>query len=136
MMSSLLAARIFTIVLAAITGAGVGVVLTFTHRQYVVPVAGIPVPLGLLGGLAIVTALLVGMRLAFGDRIAPLAAGLGIVAAIGILGIPLPSGSTVYVNDGIDYVWILAPVVIAAVVLFWPERRAVRRPRDAAGDAL
>ncbi len=126
MTSSLLAARVFTVVLAVLVGAGVGFVLTFTHRQYVVPVAGMPVPLGLLGGLAIVAALLVGMRLAFGDRIAPLAAGLGIVAAIGILGIPQPNGSTVYANDALDYVWILAPVVIAAVVVFWPERRERR----------
>jgi len=124
---SLLAARVFTIILAVVTGAGVGFVLTFTHRQYVVPVAGIPVPLGLLGGLAIVAALLVGMRLAFGDKVAPLAAGLGVMAAIGILGIPLPSGSTLYANDLIDYVWIFGPAVISAVVVFWPERRATSR---------
>ena len=127
MTPSLLAARIFTIILSTVTGAGVGFVLTFTHRQYVVPVAGIPVPLGLLGGLAIVAALLIGMRLAFGDRIAPLAAGLGVMAAIGILGIPLSSGSTLYANDLLDYAWIFGPVVISAVVVFWPERRAASR---------
>lgn len=127
MNSSLLAARVFTIVLASITGAGVGFVLTFTHRQYIVPVVGIPVPWGLIGGLAIVAALLVGMRLAFGDRIAPLAAGLAVVAAIAVLGLPLPSGSTLYANDAIDYVWILAPVLITAVVAFWPERRLASR---------
>jgi hypothetical protein len=127
MTPSLLAARVFTIILSAVTGAGVGFVLTFTHRQYVLPVAGIPVPLGLLGGLAIVAALLIGMRLAFGDRIAPLSAGLGVMAAIGVLGIPLPSGSTLYANDPIDYAWIFAPVIISAAVVFWPERRATSR---------
>lgn len=132
MNTSLLAARAFTVVLALFVGAGVGFVLTFTHRQYVVPVAGIPVPFGLIGGLAIIAALLVGMRLAFGERIAPLAAGLGIVGAIGVLGIPLPSGSTLYAGDAIDYVWILAPTVIAAAVVFWPEprRRPVVRPES------
>ncbi len=121
MTPSLVAARVVTIVLAVVTGTAIGFVLTFTHRQYQVELAGIPVPLGLLGGLAIVAALLIGMRLAFGDRIAPLAAGLGVVAAIGILGIPQPNGSTVYANDAIDYVWVLAPTVIAAAVVFWPE---------------
>ena len=128
MTPSLLAARVFTIVLALATGAGVGFVLTFTHRQYVVPVLGVPVPWGLIGGLAIVAALLVGMRLAFGDRIAPLAAGAGILLSIALLGIPMPSGSTVYANDAIDYVWILAPTVIAIVVVGWPDRRLARRP--------
>lgn len=128
MTPSLLAARVFTIVLALATGAGVGFVLTFTHRQYVVPVLGVPVPWGLIGGLAIVAALLVGMRLAFGDRIAPLAAGAGILLSIALLGIPMPSGSTVYANDAIDYVWILAPTVIAIVVVGWPDRRLAHRP--------
>lgn len=133
MTPSLVAARAFTVVLAVATGAAVGFVLTFTHRQYVVPVAGLPVPLGLLGGLAIVAALLVGMRLAFGDRIAPLGAGAGILSSIALLGIPLPSGSTVYVGDAVDYTWILAPTLIAILVVGWPARRErplreVRRP--------
>ena len=122
-MTSLTAARIFTTVLALVAGGGIGFVLTFTHRQYVVDLLGIPVPFGLVGGLAIVTALLVGMRLAFGERLAPLAAAAGVIAAIGVLGIPMPSGSTLYRGDAIDYVWILGPTVLAIVVIGWPARR-------------
>lgn len=123
MNGSLLAARVATAALAAATGGLIGFVLTFTHRQYQLDLAGIPVPLGLLGGLAIIAALLAGLRLAFGDRAAPFAAAAGVLAAIAVLGIPLPSGSTVYAGDALDYVWVLAPAVIAAIVVGWPDPR-------------
>jgi len=126
MTGSLLAARIFTIVLAAVTGAGVGFVLTFTHRQYVVELAGVPIPLGLIGGLAVVAALLAGMRLAFGERIAPLAAALGVIVASAILAVPGASGSILVFDDPLGYAWAVGPTVVAFVVLGWPERR--RRP--------
>jgi hypothetical protein len=123
MTASLVAARVFSAVLAVATGAALGLVLTFTHRQYVAEVGGIPVPWGLLGGLAIVAAFLVGMRLAFGERVAPLAAAAGLLGAIAVLGIPNANGSTVYVGDAIDYTWILAPTLIAIVVVGWPSER-------------
>jgi hypothetical protein len=129
MRGTLLAARIFTLALCVIAGAGVGFVLTFTHRQYVVDILGAPIPLGLLGGLLIVAALLVGMRLAFEDRLAPLAGAAGVIGAVAILGIPTASGSSLYLGDAVDYIWILGPTVVAIVVIFWPERkRQVRRP--------
>jgi len=122
------AARVFTIGIGLVTGAGVGFVLTFTHRQYVVPIAGLPVPFGLIGGLAIVAALLLGMRLAFGERIAPMAAAAGVIGASALLMIPTRSGSMLTLEDPLSYVWALAPTVLAIVVIGWPSpRRRVRR---------
>ena len=57
-------ARGFTVVLSFAAGAAMGFVLTFTHRQYLVEVGPATIPLGLIGGLGIVAALLAGMRLA------------------------------------------------------------------------
>lgn len=128
MSPAVVAARVFTLALAVVAGAGVGFVLTFTHRQYVVELAGVAVPLGLVGGLAIVAALLAGMRLAFEDRLAPLAGAAGVIGAVALLGIPTASGSSLYLGDAVDYVWILGPTVVAIVVIGWPaRRRQVRR---------
>lgn len=126
MSTAVVAARVLTLALTFVVGAGVGFVLTFTHRQYVVEIAGVPVPLGLIGGLAIVAALLAGTRLAFDDRLAPLAVAAGVIGAVASLGIPTASGSSLYLGDAIDYVWILGPTVVAIVVIGWPARRRER----------
>lgn len=122
-----LTARIFSIVMAAITGAAVGFVLTFTHRQYVVELGGIPIPLGLIAGLAIVAALLAGMRLAFGERIAPIAAAAGVILASAVLAFPGASGSVLVFDDPVGYAWAVGPTVVALVVIGWPAPR--RRSR-------
>lgn len=122
------AARVFTIGIGLVTGAGVGFVLTFTHRQYVIPIAGVPIPFGLVGGLAIVAALLLGMRLAFGERIAPIAAAAGLIAASALLMIPTRSGSMLTLEDPLSYVWALGPTLLAIVIIGWPSpRRRVAR---------
>ncbi len=102
--------------LAVLLGAGVGIVTTFTHRQW--PVAG--VPLGLLAGIAIVAALLVGFRLAFPGRLTAAAAALGVVGAIVLLGMPTAGGDVLLVGDAVGWTWAVAPVLVAAVVVAWP----------------
>lgn len=106
--------------LAFVLGAAVGFVLTFAHRQFPVDLLGIPVPLGLLGALAVVAALLVGFRLAFGDRWVALAAGGGVVLAAALLALPGAGGSLVVLADTVGYVWAFGPAVIALVVVGWP----------------
>lgn len=115
--------RVLTFVLAFVVGAGIGFVLTFTHRQYVVQLGDLPLPLGLIGGLAIVAALLVGMRLAFASRLAALVAAAGVVLASAVLILPTRSGSALVLEDPISYAWALGPTVIAAVVIAWPAPR-------------
>jgi hypothetical protein len=118
--------RVLTLVLSFVTGAGIGFVLTFTHRQYVLELGELSLPLGLIGGLAIVAALLGGMRLAFGDRLAALVAAAGVVLASVALIVPTRSGSALVLEDPISYTWAIGPTVIAAVIIGWPARR---RPR-------
>ena len=100
-----MAARVFSIVLAFATGAGIGFVLTFTHRQYLLEVAGLTLPLGLIGGLAIIAALLTGMRLAFAERSAPIAAAAGVILGSAVLVLPGNSGSLFVPDDPVGYVW-------------------------------
>ena len=116
-------ARGFTLVLAFATGAAMGFVLTFTHRQYLVEIGSVTLPLGLVGGLAIVAALLAGMRLAFGERLTPIAAAAGLLVGAGILVLPGNNGSLYLENDPLGYIWVLAPTVLAIVIIGWPERR-------------
>jgi len=116
-------ARGFTLVLAFATGAAMGFVLTFTHRQYLVEIGSATLPLGLVGGLAIVAALLAGMRLAFGERLTPIAAAAGLLVGAGILVLPGNSGSLYLESDPLGYVWVLAPTVLAIVIIGWPARR-------------
>jgi hypothetical protein len=122
-----IAARAFTLVLAFATGAGMGFVLTFTHRQYIVDLAGVRVPLGLIGGLAIVAALLAGMRLAFAERIAPIAAAAGVILGSAILVLPGNSGSLFVPDDPVGYVWAVGPTALALIIIGWPQPRAARR---------
>lgn len=98
--------------------------LTFVHRQFPVPVLGADLPLGLVGGLAIVTALLVGFRLVFDDRWAAFGAALGVVGAATLLALPGAGGSLLVLGDPVGYAWAFGPVVIALVVLAWPRRPA------------
>lgn len=116
-------ARGFTLVLAFATGAAMGFVLTFTHRQYLVEVGPVTIPLGLIGGLAIVAALLAGMRLAFGERLSPIAAAAGLLVGAGILVFPGNNGSLYLETDPLGYIWVLGPTLLAIVIIGWPERR-------------
>ena len=119
-------ARVLTLALSFVTGAAIGFVLTFTHRQYVVELGDVSLPLGLIGGLVIVAALLGGMRLAFGDRLAALLAAAGVVLASVALIAPARAGSALVLEDPISYAWAIGPTVIAAVIIGWPGRRTTQ----------
>ncbi|MET0302866.1 MAG: hypothetical protein ABW040_02345 [Microbacteriaceae bacterium] len=99
-------------VLAALIGAFVGAVTTFTHRQYV--------PFGIIIGLAIVVLVLVGFRLIFGSRIVAGAAALGILGVSALLSLPGAGGSVLVVDGTLGYVWAFGPALIALLVLAWP----------------
>jgi hypothetical protein len=123
-------ARGFTILLAFATGAAMGFVLTFIHRQYVVAVGSVDLPLGLTGAIAVVAALLLGMRLAFGERIAPMAAAVGVLVGSAVLFFPGSGGSLYDDSDPLGYVWMLAPMALAIVIAGWPFGAARRRGSD------
>lgn len=120
-----IAARAFTLILACVTGAGTGFVLTFTQGHYPVEFGDLSVPFGLIGALAIVAALLSGMRLAFGERAAPIAAAAGVILGSVVLALPGSSGSLFLPDDPVDYVWAAGPAVLAILIIGWPQRRAL-----------
>lgn len=114
--SANVATRIGMALLAFAVGALVGVVTTFTHRQ-------MP-PWGLLAGLLIIGALLVGVRLAADGRLAAAAAALGVVGAVLVLSLQSSGGSVLVANDPLGITWAIAPTAIAVVVVAWPRGRA------------
>lgn len=116
-------ARGFTVVLALATGAAMGFVLTFIHRQYVVDIGPLALPLGLIGAIAVIAALLLGMRLAFGERLASLAAAVGVLIGASVLLLPGSGGALYDDSDPVGYVWILSPIVLAIAIVGWPFAR-------------
>ena len=122
-------ARIATYLGAAALGLLAGALLTAAH-QATVTVAGVPLPWGLVAGLLIVIALLVGMRIVSGTRTVPLAAGAGLLAASAFLALRSAGGSVLVPDNLAGYVWTFGPVLIGAVVLTWPKLQ--RQPQPAA----
>ena len=115
-------AGVLTVALACVfalaIGLAVGFVTTFTHHQYV--------PWGLVAGLIVIVALVVGFRLVFDSRIIATAAGVGVLASIGLLTLPGVGGSVLVLDDPIGYIWAIAPPVLIAAAVAWPR---LRRPR-------
>lgn len=111
-------ASVLTAVFALVIGGAVGFVLTFTHAQLA--------PWGLIGGLAIVAALLAGFRLVFGSHLIAAAAGIGVLAAASVLALPADAGVMLAFTGATGTagtVWAIGCVVIALGAAVWPEGR-------------
>lgn len=108
--------RLALALIALAVGAMVGVITTFTHRQ-------LP-PWGLIAGLAIIAALLIGVRLAFPGRLIVAAAAVGVVGAVVVLSLQSTGGSVLVADDLLGWLWVLGPAAIAAVAIVWPRRPA------------
>ena len=115
-------AAIMTVVLAAlfafVVGVAVGFITTFTHR-------GLP-PWGLVAGLAIIAAAVLGFRLVFASRIIGAAAAIGAIGATALLTLPGAGGTAFAPSDPIGYAWAIAPSVLALTALAWPNPVAGR----------
>jgi hypothetical protein len=101
---------------ALVVGGVAGVVTTFTHAQLA--------PWGLVAGLAIVVALVLGFRLVFESRVVGAAAGLGFVVGTVLVALP-GAGSPMFALDGpLGWIWAIAPalLIVAAVAPPWPGR--------------
>ena len=118
---------------AAIAGLLVGTLGTFKHQAGVDAVTGTGVPYGLVLALAMVAAVLLALRVAFGTRLYAAAAGVGVVAAVVIFGRPGPGGSEVVPPGPVGLVWWIAAVVIAVLVVVVPGGRRRTHSRDADG---
>jgi len=115
-------AAIMTTVLASLfafmIGVAVGFVTTFTHRLLV--------PWGLVAGLAIIAAVILGFRLVFASRIIGAAAAVGVIGATALLTQPGAGGTVFVLSDPIGYAWALGPAILAVIALAWPSPMARR----------
>ena len=127
-----LASLIASSILALVLGAFVGATLTAAHEATLL-IAGVSVPWGIVAAILITAGLLVGLRVVFETRIVPACAAAGLIAASALLSLQSPGGTTLVTASPIGYAWTFAPVLIAVVVLGWPQRRRagkVPAPKD------
>jgi hypothetical protein len=115
-----------SVVFAAAVSLVAGVITGFVHGQ-------LP-PWGLLGGMAVTGALIVGFGLVFESRAAAAAAAVGVLAGGVLLTLPGAGPAPVHL-EGTDawlgWVWLLWPVVVELAVLLEPfvrRRRSQERP--------
>jgi hypothetical protein len=117
--------RIVSAILLVLAGAAFGAIGTIAHQSSVT--WGIPIPLGLIGSLLAFTCLLVGLRLLGHSRLPALLAALGAIAVILLFTQESGGGSVLIPNNLAGQVWLIGPILIAAVVIAWPDVQA-RRP--------
>lgn len=113
--------RILNAVLLVLAGVVVGAIGTVAHQIDVT--WGVGIPLGLIGALLAYTALLVGLRLLANSRVPALLAALGAIAAILPFTQQSAGGSVLIPNNLAGQIWLVAPILIAAVVVAWPDVR-------------
>lgn len=113
-----LVATLLASVFALAIGLAVGFITTFTHGQ----ILGF---WGIVIGLAIVAALVVGFRLVFPGRAIAAAAGVGVLAAAAVLALPADAG-TVLAFEGpaatSSWIWAIGCIVLAVTAVAWPMR--------------
>ena len=116
---------------AALAGALVGTLGGFKHQSGVSATTGAGFPWGLLLSLAMVAAVLAAIRVSFVSRLYAIAAGIGVVAAVGLFALRGPGGSLVVIGNAEGIVWLIASVLIALLVAVLPSRhRAGSPPAD------
>ncbi|WP_285116203.1 hypothetical protein [Leifsonia sp. fls2-241-R2A-40a] len=120
--------RIVSAILLVLAGAAIGAIGTIAHQLTVA--WGIPIPLGLILSLLAYTSLLVGLRLLGHSRLPALLAALGAIAVILLFTQQSGGGSVLIPNNLAGQVWLVAPILIAAVVVAWPDVQGRRRVGD------
>ena len=113
--------RILNAVLLVVAGAVIGAIGTVAHQIDVT--WGVSIPLGLIGSLLAYTALLVGLRLLASSRWPALFAALGAIGTILLFTQQSAGGSVLIPNNLAGQIWLVAPILIAAVVVAWPDVR-------------
>jgi N-acetyl-1-D-myo-inositol-2-amino-2-deoxy-alpha-D-glucopyranoside deacetylase len=120
-------ALLVSVVFAFAVSLVAGVVTGFVHGQLA--------PWGLLGGMVVAAALILGFRLVFESRAAAVAAGAGILAGGILLAAPGAGPAPVRLDGadaGLGWVWLLWPVAVVLVVLLVSRRRGRTQERRTA----
>lgn len=117
--------RIVNSILLFLLGVVVGLIGTVAHQSHL-PVLGIEVPWGIVVALLTVTCLILGLRLVNERRGPAFSNALGTVLAVALLSQKSVGGSVLIPSNTLGVLWIFGPVVIATVVLAWPDTSAWR----------
>lgn len=119
--------RILSCALAAGVGVAFGALGTIMHNS-TWDLGAFSVPWGLILALVAVAALITGLRLILGGRLVASFAAAGVVVAVFVLSLRSPGGSVLVPDGLLGQIWSIAPALIAALVLTWPQ---APRPKPA-----
>lgn len=123
--------RLGTAVFALLIGVLYGAVATVGHRSSL-RIGEVSIPWGLAAALIGVLALLLGLRLVAGGRLAAAGAAIGIVGTVALLTLPGFGGSVLIAGDVMGTVWSVAPALIGVLVVAWPTLPPRRAGSDGA----
>jgi hypothetical protein len=126
------ASRAVSIVLAFVVGVVYGAVGTVAHPLSIT-IASVTVPWGLILAVVGVLALFVGFRLVLGERLAVVAAAVGVVGIVALFSLESAGGSVLIPQSSTGLIWVLAPALLAALVIFWPSLPAPAGRRGGTG---
>ena len=107
----------------------VGAVTTVIHQSHVT-VAGVDVPWGLVLGLVVVVAWLLGLSLISISRWGLLLSGLVLLASVFLLSQRGPGGSVLVPESWIGNAWMIGVPLVTVALIFWPRvsRRRAQEP--------
>lgn len=111
--------RVGTFAYAFLVGIVYGAVATIGHRS-TLRIGEVAIPWGIAAALIGVLALLLGLRLVAGGRLAATGAAVGVVGTVALLTLPGPGGSVLVAGDVTGTIWAVAPALIAVLVVAWP----------------
>lgn len=123
-----MASRVLNLVLLLCVGAVFGTLGTVAH-QSTLSVLTAELPWGITVALIAVACLIAGVRLVTTDRMPALMCAIGVLGAIALFSFKSTGGSVLIPDNALGKIWVIAPVVIAAIVIAWP--RIIRRPASA-----
>ena len=106
----------------------VGAVTTVIHQSHVT-VAGVDVPWGLVLGLVVVVAWLLGLSLVGISRWGLLLSGLVLLASVFLLSQRGPGGSVLVPESWIGNAWMIGVPLVTVALIFWP-RVSRRRAQE------
>ncbi|TFD47474.1 hypothetical protein E3T33_03200 [Cryobacterium sp. TMT1-2-1] len=118
-------ARLVAAAIALLLGAAFGLLGTIAH-QGVFVLGPVTIPIGLILALLAVSALLVGLRLVFGDRMVVFSCAIGMLGTIFLLSLRSTGGSVLVPAGLPGTLWSIVPALVATFVLAWPHLPAKR----------
>jgi hypothetical protein len=121
--------KLILTIAAIVFSAVVGAVTTVIHQSHVT-VAGVDVPWGLVLGLVVVVAWLLGLSLVGISRWGLLLSGLVLLASVFLLSQRGPGGSVLVPESWIGNAWMIGVPLVTVALIFWPRvsRRRAQEP--------